>query len=252
MVKKYISFLFIAFNSFCFSAQISAQNSVFNLGDSFIGVVNNNRVKFYENFDDEWEYVPEMDMRLPNGYKSVFGVEYYIIGVVINNRIRFYEYDGDENWEYVPKSDMRLPNGYEKVFGMGEGLIGVLAGNRVQFYEYDDKWEYMPELDMRLSGGYSDVFCMYGYIIDEYIDDYWYIDEYIIGVVYGSIMQFYVLDDDENWEYVPKLDMKLPYGYKNVFFMDVYLAVVVDGRIIFYDFIENSWFVVQEMKFNFK
>jgi hypothetical protein len=74
-----------------------------------IGIIINDKVRFYEYENKTWEIISDADMILPGGYKGAFGFAVgNIIGIIINDRIQdrvqFYEYRNN-TWTIISALD---------------------------------------------------------------------------------------------------------------------------------------------------
>jgi hypothetical protein len=85
---------------------------VFGFGIEHIGVIGiiiNDKVRFYQYGNNTWKIISDADMLLPGGYKSAFGFAVgNIIGLIINDRvhdrIQFYEYKNN-TWTIISAMD---------------------------------------------------------------------------------------------------------------------------------------------------
>ena len=127
---------------------IGFAGEVFGAG-TWIGVVKNNTVQFFEQIDTTWRNVPNSDMTLPAGYEEVFAAGTWI-GVVKNNTIQFFEQIGT-TWRNVPNSDMTLPAGYKEVFESLFFYFGIVANNSISFYNNNgNSWLPLPNITFKI------------------------------------------------------------------------------------------------------
>ena len=83
----------------------ASQKIIFARTDTSIGVVVDDKVKFYFLDYSGWAESENWEFTLPNGYKNVFARTDTSIGVVVDDKVKFYflDYSGwaeSENWEF--------------------------------------------------------------------------------------------------------------------------------------------------------
>jgi hypothetical protein len=82
----------------------SSSNRFFGIGFGVVGVINGDRIQFYENEGDTWETDSDNDFILPKGYKGLFSPGFGVVGVINGDRIQFYENEGD-TWDTDSDND---------------------------------------------------------------------------------------------------------------------------------------------------
>ena len=239
--RIFLSFGFTALLCGICSAQTNIQNDIIVV-DNYIGVINNNKVKFHAyHYGNSEVFYP--DLSLPDGYKGVFGAGGGI-GVIGNdNIIRFYECK-NSTWKTASDLNMSLPKDYKGVFYFDSYCLGVISGdNIIQFYEYaetDSSWRIDTDLEINMSKiplptGYKDAL---GF-------------ENCVGIITcDNTIQFYVClpavwGDDTSWSWIkmPCPEMPLPDGYKGVLGIakDVVGIITGDDIIQFYEHYCPIW-----------
>ena len=81
------------------------QKIIFARTSTSIGVVADDKVKFYFISNAGWSEGEDWEFTLPNGYKNVFARTSTSIGVVADNKVKFYFISNDgwsegEDWEF--------------------------------------------------------------------------------------------------------------------------------------------------------
>jgi len=103
--KIIFAFFLVSILLNCGNSVKAQNNDVFGLGVSLLGVVTDNKIKFYNTMEG-WEELTNLEFTPPNGYKNVFGLGVSLLGVVINNKIKFY--NAMEGWEELANLEFLL------------------------------------------------------------------------------------------------------------------------------------------------
>jgi hypothetical protein len=172
---------------------------VFNLPDGYtrifywedvgLGIVTDNRVKFYCAIDDDtWYALPsEYDFILPSGFnrQSIIFSYGYDIFITVNNRLHSYRYTYNDIWEMDIRYNFDIPLGYRYIFGndiRDIGLVlGVVFNNRIMFYRWNEENNYWSQTiaGFDLPNGTRSVFGKtggFGIVFDDRIEFYEYRD----------------------------------------------------------------------------
>ena len=72
----------------------------------FLGNIDDNFVRFYDQVNSSWIHMSDDDLALPSGSKSVFGVGTWV-GVVIGNTVQFYD-QINGSWIHMSDDDLIL------------------------------------------------------------------------------------------------------------------------------------------------
>ena len=93
IIKGILALISIAIICINCSAQ-TTRNDIFSIRDGILGVVVDNKVKYYYAFDGD--SYSNYEFALPNGYRNVFSIRDGILGVVVDNKVKYYyAFDGD-------------------------------------------------------------------------------------------------------------------------------------------------------------
>jgi len=165
---------------------------VFYFGDVGLGVVINNRVRFY--FPDmdtnAWRAIPsEFDFILPIGFNeesSIFAL-YDRIAVIINDRLQLYQFTYNDIWEINARYNLNIPLSNRYVFMSithGGGLmLGIVFDRRIIFYRWDNLNNiWIRTRDFNLPNGTRKVFGKiygFGIVFDNRIEFYGYNNNWI-------------------------------------------------------------------------
>jgi len=225
------------------------QNNIFGFehgNDILIGVVADNRIKFYEieyKGKDEiewstWNVVQNMELMLPNGYENVFYYYDGIIGVVANYRVQFYEYDGNY-WNIIQNMDKILPVEYNDLFifvdEFFDTVVGVVAGNIIRFYNFNGRyWFFESEVYFTPSNEFRGAF-----FLRREFDSFGQ-----IGMIVDDKVVFHTFDGSRDSELI------LPDGSRGVFcFAHGVVAIILQDRVQFLNYRDNGWNVIQNTDF---
>jgi len=222
-------------------AQGSIRSTVIGLGDG-IGIIDNNRIQFYEWTYDSWEVIPNLYLSLPEGHEQIFivtNVFYHHISVFVDNIVKVYDW-GNNLWT---DSNFELPPDYTHVFGFDTNQlnpgIAVVAHDIVKFYEWsweESSWIGIPARNFSLPAVYTHLLSLGGGI----------------GIVYNNIIQIYFFYEDNLWVYSPKYNFQLPVGYVYVFQnASSGIGVVFNNKIQFFEWDSEQylWVINQDKDF---
>jgi len=237
-IKYIMVLIIICFSLFNCSKQINISDDIISYG-GFVGVVENNKIQFYENYYGFWIKKNRATLTLPNGYSSIFSAHQYI-GIILEDKIYFYWYDFDNRfWKEDSRSKLTLPKEYKGVFDRLNSIGVILDNNKTQFYEYDydnNYWILDSESDDTFPNEFEKVFGFFGIIT---------------GIVLNNKIIFYEYDyfNKKTWNESSVPDLILPVGYKNVFSIAHLIGVAIDNKIQLYENADHdSWKIASELK----
>ena len=101
-----VGFLFVVISIVCVScfAQTVTNDKVFGVGMGVIGIVNADKIQFYQQRSNSWITDPDDDFPLPKGYQSLFSPGLGVIGIVSADKIQFYQ-QRNNSWITDPDDD---------------------------------------------------------------------------------------------------------------------------------------------------
>jgi hypothetical protein len=137
--------------------------NVFWSYDSSLGVVVNNKVKYFTFSATSWfEETGNVEFDLPNGYKNIFiyctqvsFMLYTHLCVVVDNKLKFFDLV-QTNWykqEWTERTDYEftLPDGYTDVYRFGNHHFCILIDDKVKLFNYDGiNWNERTEFEFNI------------------------------------------------------------------------------------------------------
>jgi hypothetical protein len=109
---------------------------VFNISYRFIGVIAENKVKFYMNLLDEnafkWEEYSEYEIELPENCQGVFADEWGGIFVIVDKKIKYISREISEEWTEINKIEFDLPDNFRGA--SYQKYLGITDDDKIKFY----------------------------------------------------------------------------------------------------------------------
>ena len=111
-----------------------------------LGVIINNKVKFFWYNSDAWEENKKMEFAVPKNAKGLFGY-YQSLGLIVDNELQFHYYNQEkESWEESIDARCILPEDYTDVFTYNYEWLGISSIDKISFYyRFENGWGTIDE-----------------------------------------------------------------------------------------------------------